>query len=73
MSDQQPNPTTKKVIVAIHGIGDQTEFATIQQTMSQFCSYHESTFATPLGAFHNGLAAFAAPGPVNHPALRKNA
>jgi hypothetical protein len=52
MSDQRPNPMTKKVIVAIHGIGDQTEFATIQRTAAQFCSYHKSTFVTPLGAFH---------------------
>lgn len=60
-----------KVIVAVHGIGDQIEFATIQQTAAQFCLYHKSTFAVPLGNFHNGLATFALPDPVDPKHLRE--
>jgi hypothetical protein len=72
MAEQNtPEAGVRKVIVAIHGIGDQTQFATIQQTAAQFCSYHESTFATPLGSFHNGLATFALPEHVDSPALRE--
>ena len=60
-----------KVIVAVHGIGDQIEFATIQQTAAQFCLYHKSNFAVPLGNFHNGLATFALPEPVDPEHLRE--
>lgn len=68
MPDMQTNTITKKVIVAIHGIGDQTEFATIQQTAAQFCLYQKSGFASPLGNFHNGMATFALPHSTGSPA-----
>jgi hypothetical protein len=42
----------EKVIVAVHGIGDQTRFATLQQALSQFCQYHDSVAGVPLGNFH---------------------
>ena len=42
----------KKVIVAVHGIGDQTRYATIQQVLAQFARYHGQTAAVPLGNFH---------------------
>ncbi|HWM90030.1 MAG TPA: hypothetical protein VN493_04630 [Thermoanaerobaculia bacterium] len=42
----------EKVIVAVHGIGDQTRFSTIQQVLSQFSLYHGQTAAVPLGNFH---------------------
>lgn len=71
MSDQQSKPVTKKVIVAVHGVGDQIEFATIQQTAAQFCLYQKSTFAVPLGNFHNEQATFALPEPVNPETLRE--
>jgi len=71
MSDQQPDPVTKKVIVAIHGIGDQTEFATIQQIAAQFCLYQKSTFAVPLGNFHNKQTTFELPEPVKPETLRE--
>jgi len=32
--------TTTKAIVAIHGVGDQTEYATVQTVISQICSYY---------------------------------
>jgi hypothetical protein len=47
----------KKVIVAVHGIGDQSQFATIQQVLAQFSRYYGQTAAVPLGNFHNGSKA----------------
>jgi hypothetical protein len=42
-----------KVIVAVHGIGDQTSFATIQSTLFQFCHFYGAPAAVPLGSFHS--------------------
>jgi hypothetical protein len=42
----------QKVVVAVHGIGDQTRFATIQQVLAQFSLYHGQKAAVPLGNFH---------------------
>ena len=44
----------KKIIVAVHGIGDQSQFATTQQVLAQFSRYYGQTPAVPLGSFHNG-------------------
>ena len=46
------NNEVEKVIVTVHGVGDQTRFATLQQTVSQFCQYHGEVAAVPLGNFH---------------------
>jgi len=43
----------EKVIVAVHGIGDQKHFATIQQVLGQFSRYHGQSAAVPLGSFHS--------------------
>jgi hypothetical protein len=43
----------EKLIVAVHGIGDQTRSATIQQVLSQFTQYHGRAAAVPLGRFHS--------------------
>jgi hypothetical protein len=43
----------KKVIVAVHGIGDQIKYSTPQQVLSRFCQYHDAVAAVPLGNFHN--------------------
>ncbi|HST23791.1 MAG TPA: MFS transporter, partial [Blastocatellia bacterium] len=45
----------KKVIVAVHGIGDQFEYATVQSTAIQFCNYYDVPAAVPLGRFHSHL------------------
>lgn len=41
-----------KTIVAIHGIGDQTQFATAQLVVSQLCRYFNLGMPVPLGRFH---------------------
>jgi hypothetical protein len=41
-----------KVIVAVHGVGDQYSFATIQSVVNQFCSFYQEPAAVPLGNFH---------------------
>jgi hypothetical protein len=40
---------TRKVIVAVHGIGDQFENATVQSVAYQFCRYYDVAPAIPLG------------------------
>lgn len=42
----------KKVIVAVHGVGDQIRYATIRQVLSHFCQYHGDVASVPLGNFH---------------------
>lgn len=42
----------KQIIVAVHGVGDQTKFATIQQVLAQFRQHHGLQSASPLGNFH---------------------
>lgn len=43
----------KKIVVAVHGIGDQIKYSTPQQVLSRFCEYHGAVAAVPLGSFHN--------------------
>jgi hypothetical protein len=42
----------KKIIVAVHGIGEQFTYATIQSVAYQFCSFHRAPAGIPLGSFH---------------------
>lgn len=58
-SDQNPksptrheNERTTKFIVAVHGIGDQTEFGTIKSAAFRFFSYRAAPANIPLGSFH---------------------
>jgi len=55
----KPNETVKKVVVAVHGIGDQYSFATIQSVVNQFCVYYGQPAAVPLGNFHSGQPAYS--------------
>ncbi|MBV9772571.1 MAG: MFS transporter [Gemmatimonadetes bacterium] len=54
-----PSLPVTKVIVAVHGIGDQQSYATIQAVVNQFCGYYHHPAAIPLGNFHTGQAAFS--------------
>jgi hypothetical protein len=54
-----PASKVTKVIVAVHGVGDQHTYATIQSVVNQFCSFYEEPAAIPLGSFHNDQAAFS--------------
>lgn len=49
----------KKVIVAVHGVGDQHQYATIQAVVKQFCGFHGQPGAISLGSFHTGRAGFS--------------
>ena len=49
----------KKVIVAVHGVGDQYSFATLQSVVNQFCGFYQQPAAMPLGRFHTGRTAFS--------------
>jgi hypothetical protein len=49
----------KKVFVAVHGIGDQFSYATIQSVVNQVCTYYDRPAAVPLGSFHTGDSPFS--------------
>jgi len=51
----------KKIIVAVHGVGDQYTFATIQAVVNQFCSFYDQPAGVPLGNFHTGHPIFSLP------------
>jgi len=57
-----------KFVVAVHGIGDQVAYETIQTVAHQFCHYFNTPSAIPLGQIHSALndADAAAGGPHKH-------
>jgi hypothetical protein len=55
----QQNVAAKKLIVAVHGVGDQSSYATLQSVFNQFCRFHGEPSGIPLGAFHNGQDTFS--------------
>src|SRR5262249_37078086 len=46
----------KRVYVAIHGIGDQFQYATIQQVANRLGKYYDVAAPVPLGSFHSKSA-----------------
>src|SRR5512138_1632057 len=58
-----PGIGVRKAIVAVHGIGDQHTYATIQAVVNQFSGFYPT--AVPLGAFHEneGIVALKPPFP----------
>src|SRR4029077_16445707 len=58
-----PDPKVTKLIVAVHGVGDQYSFATIQSVVDQFCSFFGTPPGIPLGSFHTGQPGFSVPPP----------
>ena len=50
------NTNTTKIIVVVHGIGDQIGYASAQSVAYQFCRYYEQPAAIPLGRFHTEFA-----------------
>ncbi|MGI9025997.1 MAG: hypothetical protein ACR2GP_10525 [Burkholderiaceae bacterium] len=60
-----------KVVVAVHGVGDQHQYATIQSVVGQFCRYYKAPPATPLGSFHNERQTYAFQPPLPAPQLEK--
>jgi hypothetical protein len=49
----------EKVIVAVHGIGDQPNYGTIQAVVNQFCRYVGQPSGIPLGNFYNDEPTFS--------------
>jgi hypothetical protein len=47
-----PPPGPPKILVAVHGIGDQTAFATAQSVAFRYFDYYEEPPALPLGYFY---------------------
>lgn len=45
--------SNNKIIVGVHGIGDQVRYETIQSIAYQFCWYYDIKASFPLGRFHN--------------------
>lgn len=52
IAPQPPNLRVTKVIVAVHGIGDQFNYATVQTVTRRFCSFLGLSTGIPLGTFH---------------------
>ena len=46
-----------KVLVAIHGIGSQTAYATVQSVAAQLGNYYDIGAPIPLGRFYKGTSA----------------
>ena len=46
------DPTIKKIVVAIHGIGDQYRYATTQSVINIFGRCFDQALAVPLGSFY---------------------
>ncbi len=44
-----------KIIVGVHGIGDQVRYETIQAIAYQFCRFYNIPSAVPLGKFHSDI------------------
>lgn len=47
-----PHATARKVFVAVHGIGDQFRYATIQSVVHRVCRHLGYPAGIPLGSFH---------------------
>jgi hypothetical protein len=64
ISASAPALGVQKAIVAVHGIGDQHTYATIQAVVNQFSGFYPA--AVPLGAFHEneGVIALKPPFPA---------
>lgn len=58
-----PDPGVAKVVVAVHGVGDQQSYATLQAVVNQFCGYFQQPAGIPLGSFHTGDVTFSVPDP----------
>lgn len=54
-----PDSNVKKVIIAVHGIGDQHSFATLQSVVNQFFRFSGESTAIPLGNFHTANEVFS--------------
>jgi hypothetical protein len=56
---------TRKVIVAVHGVGDQFQYATAQSVVNRFCGYYfeNQPAAVPLGQLHREPRPVRAPRP----------
>src|SRR5258708_2189655 len=53
-----PDLAPMKIIVAVHGIGDQSAFETARSVADRFCAYMGLPVAIPLGWFHNAKTSF---------------
>lgn len=64
-----PPPALKKLVVAVHGIGDQSRNETILSTAIRFCDYYRYPGLVPLGAFYQTPPDPALPPPPPAPPL----
>src|SRR5215207_7167988 len=54
-----PEAVVTKVIVAVHGVGEQHSFATIQSVANQLCGFYGQPAAIPLGSFHTTAGTYS--------------
>jgi len=53
--EHHPAEPREIVIVAVHGIGEQFNKATIQSVAYTFCTYYDAPAAIPLGSFYSNI------------------
>ena len=68
-----PSKNVEKIIVAVHGIGDQSSFGTIQTVVNQFCTYFGQPSGIPLGSFDTDAPAQCIGEPHNAEVFKKYA
>jgi len=68
-----PTGKVQSVIVAVHGIGDQANFGTIQTVVNQFCLYFGQPSGIPLGGFDTGEPALCIGEPHNADVFKRYA
>ena len=74
VGDNTPQgPKLKKLVVAVHGIGKQFRYATIQSVADRFGAYCDLSLGIPLGSFHpspsGSIAALRVPEPPYPPSF----
>jgi hypothetical protein len=65
----------RKILVAVHGIGDQAVYETIQSVLNRVCGYLPRPGGIPLGAFHlpvGSPSVYMPPAPQNAPPAAQN-
>jgi hypothetical protein len=59
----------EKILVAVHGIGDQTAYQTAQSVAYRLCAFYDVPLAIPLGRFHDNPGGAFIPKPPLDPDL----
>jgi hypothetical protein len=70
-TSQTPKQKKTKILIAVHGIGDQLQCSTIQQVANQLCRFYGDPADIPLGQLHAKIISphMPVPGPLDRISL----